>query len=246
MDVIDILGGLLGNKSSGSGTGAKILKDILKRGLQPKAEPRPTPAPRTSPTARRPSASAGHGDIEQQAQELEDLLAVANDRHTRRAPTQSQPTTQPQSRPRSSPPAPRPIPRSEPSRPISTSEVSPTANDRQGEQALVLIRAMINAAKSDGQISQTEQQNILRQVGDASAETIAFLRTEFAKPLDAREFAWSVPPGMEQQVYTISLMAIDLDSGREASYLRDLAHGLRLAPEVCEQIHRRLGAPAIR
>jgi len=48
---------------------------------------------------------------------------------------------------------------------------------------------------------------------------------------------------MEQQVYTISLVAIDRYSEREANYLRDLAHGLRLAPEVCNQIHQRFNVP---
>lgn len=62
----------------------------------------------------------------------------------------------------------------------------------------------------------------------------------FARPLDAREFAWSVPVGMEQQVYTTSLIAIEVDSDREDRYLRELAHGLRLAPEVCDQIKERL------
>ncbi len=111
------------------------------------------------------------------------------------------------------------------------------------ERALVLVRAMVNAAKSDGQIDQSEQQSILERLGDTSREAIEFLRQEFAKPLDVREFAWSVPIGMEQQVYTLSLIAIDLDTSREASYLLELAHGLRIPDEVREQIHQRLGAP---
>ena len=105
---------------------------------------------------------------------------------------------------------------------------------------MILVRAMVKAAKCDGQISQAEQQKILNQLESPSPEAIQFLREEFAKPLDVREFAWSVPVGMEQQVYTMSLIAIDVDSDREERYLRELAHGLRLAPEVCEQIKGRL------
>lgn len=63
--------------------------------------------------------------------------------------------------------------------------------------------------------------------------------------MDVREFAWSVPIGMEQQVYTMSLIAIDLDTSREASYFIDLAHGLRIPANVREEIHQRLGAPSI-
>ena len=68
---------------------------------------------------------------------------------------------------------------------------------------------------------------------------MSFLREELNKPLNVREFAWSVPLGMEEEVYTISLIAIDLDSNREASYLEELAHGLRIAPLTRQQIHRR-------
>jgi uncharacterized membrane protein YebE (DUF533 family) len=115
-------------------------------------------------------------------------------------------------------------------------------SERQNEQALILVRAMVNAAKADGEISQAEQQSILGRLNNPSPEAIQFLREEFKKPLDVREFAWSVPVGMEQQVYTMSLIAIDLDTSHEQSYLRELAHGLRIPPEVCEQIQERMGA----
>ncbi|MCH5373076.1 MAG: tellurite resistance TerB family protein, partial [Planctomycetes bacterium] len=125
------------------------------------------------------------------------------------------------------------------------SDLQPGDRDRQNERALVLVRAMVNAAKSDGQISQAEQQSILEHIDSRSPETIQFLRSEFAKPLDVREFAWSVPKGMEQEVYTMSLIAIDLDTDREARYLTELAHGLRLSDDVRDKIHQRLGAPPL-
>lgn len=117
--------------------------------------------------------------------------------------------------------------------------------DCQNQRAIVLIRAMINAAKSDGRVTQEEQQAVLQQLGDGSPEAIQFLRDEFNHPLDVREFAWSVPLGMEQQVYLMSLASIDLDTQAEAGYLQDLAHGLRLPPEICNELHRRQGAPTI-
>ncbi len=116
---------------------------------------------------------------------------------------------------------------------------------QQNDDAAVLIRAMINAAKSDGQISEAEQQSILERIGNPTQDVIEFLRNEFSQPLDVREFAWSVPLGLEQKVYAISLGAIELDANHEANYLRELAHGLRLTPEICNQIHRQFGAPEI-
>jgi hypothetical protein len=156
-------------------------------------------------------------NIERQARDLEDLLNVAKDRSSARTTPQSQ--QQPQWGQPSS----------------ADDDVS-----RQNEQALILVRAMVQAAKCDGEISQAEQQSILNRLENPSRETVQFLREEFAKPLDVREFAWSVPVGMEQQVYTMSLIAIDVDSDREDRYLRELAHGLRLSPEVCDQIKERL------
>ena len=50
---------------------------------------------------------------------------------------------------------------------------------------------------------------------------------------------------MERKAYAISLGAIDLDSNPETDYLGDLAHGLRLQPDVCNQIHQRLRVPTL-
>jgi uncharacterized membrane protein YebE (DUF533 family) len=112
----------------------------------------------------------------------------------------------------------------------------------QDDEAIVLIRAMVNAAKADGRVTQAEQQAIIERLAQPTPEALNFLRHEFAQPLDVREFCWSVPLGMEQQVYTLTLATIDLDTNPEADYLRTLAHGLRLAPEFCNQLHQRYGA----
>jgi uncharacterized membrane protein YebE (DUF533 family) len=110
---------------------------------------------------------------------------------------------------------------------------------------MVLIRAMINAAKADGQVDQAEQQNILQRLNDRSPETIAFLQQEFARPVNLNEFARSVPVGMEQQVYMLSLITIDLNTAGEAKYLMELGDALRISPEARNQIHQRVGAPSL-
>ncbi len=240
MDAIEILGSLLGPKSSGSGLGTKILKDILAGGGARQRET-PTSPPSTPPSAT-PRSPRGSGDlrpeeIERQARELEDLLQVAKNRSGTQTP-----------RPRTTAPANEPTEARNPrpgripaGREPRDSHSSPTGI--QQEQALILVRAMVNAAKSDGQISRNEQDQILQQLEPASADVLQFLREEFAKPLDVREFVWSVPLGMEQQVYTISLFAIDLDTRAESNYLRELAHGLRISPEMVNRIHHQVGAP---
>jgi len=112
-------------------------------------------------------------------------------------------------------------------------------------QAELMIKAMINAAKSDGSFDESEQQKILSKLGDVSQDEIDFIRREFAAPLDVRSFANSVPRGMEHQVYAISLAAINLDENSEAQYLGELASALRIDANEANQIHAQLGAPKI-
>ncbi len=237
MDAIDILGGLLGRKRGDSGKGPDM-GDILRRGRQPEPERRGGSA---SPSS--------HMDISAQARELEDMLNVTNDREVQRRSGQASPSpSRTTSAPRTtSPPSrtPSALPQQKPSG-GSIAVVSPYAerspdDSRQNELALVLCRAMVSAAKADGQVSPQEQQSILQHFEGSSAEATRFLREELSRPLDVREFAWSVPIGMEQQVYGMSLLAIDVDARSETQYLADLAHGLRLTPEVCEQLQQRYG-----
>ncbi len=119
------------------------------------------------------------------------------------------------------------------------------SHERAEQKAEVLVRAMINAAKSDGKIYAAEQQKIIERLGDVTPDEIAFVRREFEAPLDAQGFVRSVPRGMEQEVYVVSLMAIDLDDNAEAKYLHELAQGFGMRPEACNQIHQQLGAPAL-
>lgn len=125
-------------------------------------------------------------------------------------------------------------------------EVQPEQHAAATNQAVLMIRAMVNAAKSDGRIDQTEQENIIGKLGaDVSQAEADFLRKEFAAPLDVASFAQSIPQGLEQQIYAISLTSIELDSQNEAQYLGQLAQGLKIDPNVCNQIHDQVGAPKI-
>jgi len=225
MDMIEILGGLLRHKAGGGGAGAEILKDMFGG-----SRSRPQASPSTTSAGRPP----GPKDIASQAKELEDLLIGA----AQRQPTSTGRTTTPPAQP-----APRPesFPRREP-QPQTPSYVPPERTAGLDERALALVRAMVNAAKADGSVSREEQQSILRQLDGATPDTVQFLNEEFSKPLDVREFAWSVPLGLEADVYAISLIAINVDSHREQAYLDELAHALRIPTSVREQIHQQLRA----
>jgi len=113
------------------------------------------------------------------------------------------------------------------------------------EQATIMIRAMINAAKADGRVDQEEQQHIVEGLGDVTPDEVEFVKNEMAQPLDVEGFVRSVPRGMEQQIYLASLMAIDLDTNPEAQYLHQLAQGLGLDANEVNQLHEQLQVPKL-
>ena len=114
------------------------------------------------------------------------------------------------------------------------------------EQAKVLVRAMLNATRADGRMDRDEEQRILKLLGQPTTVVVEFIRGEFEKPaVPVRDFAWSVPLGLEEKAYAVSVGAILLDDRSESEYLKELSHGLRLSGETCVAIHRRYGAPVI-
>lgn len=117
--------------------------------------------------------------------------------------------------------------------PLPKTEASP---ERQETEAVILIRAMVQAAKSDGTFSEEEQRAILEKMGGQSPGAVEFLRREFAKPVNARELAWSVPIGLEAKTYLIALTATNPDTAAEKTFLEELAHGLRLGPEARREL----------
>jgi uncharacterized membrane protein YebE (DUF533 family) len=125
-------------------------------------------------------------------------------------------------------------------------QVEPAAHAAANQQAEIIIRAMINAAKSDGRIDDAEKKKIVEGLGaEVSQDEVAFVQNEFNQPLDAAAFAASVPREMAGQVYALSLTSIELDSQKEAEYLGQLAQGLGIAPAMANQIHDQMGAPKI-
>lgn len=227
MNAIEILGGLLGASRGGKGGGSDILSEILTGGRRGSGN---------APSSPSPSSPSGSSSSSMDANDLEDLLGIGRSS----PPSRSQPVPSPAPAPRQAPtssPFPTDIFGQKRSAPKSSLAVPRPAAPSQQDQAVLLIRAMINAAKVDGEITDDEQQTILKQVGDTSAETVQFLRAEFARPIDLAEFAKSTPIGLEQQVYSFSLLAMKLDSTTEADYMRELATALRLSPDICNQIH---------
>lgn len=113
---------------------------------------------------------------------------------------------------------------------------------RRGEddRALIMIRAMLSAAKADGQIDAGEQQRILGKLdeGGATQEMRQFIQSELQKPADVEGIAAEVDsPHMATEVYTASLFAIDIDTQGEKAYMSQLATRLGLPATLVKQLH---------
>ncbi len=116
----------------------------------------------------------------------------------------------------------------------------------EGER--LALRAMIAAAKADGQIDQDEMQRILGRLQDDEVTEAErrFVLDEIRKPLDPADLAKDVrTPAQAAEVYAASLLAIDIDSEAERAYLRTLASALRLDPGVVSFLHHTTGAPEV-
>ncbi|HCK80950.1 MAG TPA: DUF533 domain-containing protein [Candidatus Competibacter sp.] len=118
--------------------------------------------------------------------------------------------------------------------------IAPAAVTEMQQQALVMIKAMINAAKADGKVDEQEQQNILSKVAGVGAKEAEFLQNELAKPLNL-EFLNGIAREMAPDIYLVSLMAINLDTKEEANYMDQLAQTLGLDAQAVNAIHQQMG-----
>jgi uncharacterized membrane protein YebE (DUF533 family) len=115
------------------------------------------------------------------------------------------------------------------------------ATNAMEENAKLMIRAMIQAAKADGEIDLEEQQKILAKLGDIGPEERAFVEAEMRKPVDIMGLAQDTGDAMKAQVYAMSLMAIRVDNASEAAYLDGLARALGLSDQARTAVHRAMG-----
>lgn len=105
--------------------------------------------------------------------------------------------------------------------------------------ALVLIRAMIAAARADGSIDATERQAILGRVklGGLGADAEAFLEHELTAPTDLDAIVGAaVTESQKVELYTASRIAIEPDTRAERGYLDLLAGRLGLADALVDHI----------
>ena len=148
------------------------------------------------------------------------------------------PPPAPSSRGAAVPPLPGSVPPPAPGMPPA-----PPAAPAQADPVL-LIRAMIAAANADGVLDDTERMRIFGQIEGVglTEEEKDFLSAEFGQPWSLHEIAAAVSsPVVAAQVFTVSLLAVDVDTPAEREYLISLRQTLGLDEGQARSIARRLG-----
>jgi uncharacterized membrane protein YebE (DUF533 family) len=125
---------------------------------------------------------------------------------------------------------------------------TPAEEEELDRKAGLVLRAMINAAKADGQIDGAELQRIVGKLEDAGADQEArqFVMAELQRPLDLEGLTQEVrTPEVAAEVYAASLLSIEVDTTAERDYLRQLASGLGLDDSTVQRIHQMMDAPSV-
>ena len=103
---------------------------------------------------------------------------------------------------------------------------------------------MIAAANADGVIDQDERNRILGKLEtvDLSDQEHSFVVRELLSPVGMENIVTAVKSQeMAKQVYTVSLLAIEVDTDAERTYINTLAQRLGLDESDINDIHRKLG-----
>jgi len=123
----------------------------------------------------------------------------------------------------------------------------PPEGDTNGRETLglTLVRAMIAAARADGRLDAQESQAIFQRIAslELPPDDQALLVKEMGRPVDMDAIVNSATsPEVAAEIYIASLLAVDVDTPAEQSYLAMLAARLNLDPDLVAELHRQVAA----
>lgn len=122
---------------------------------------------------------------------------------------------------------------------------NPSSEGGQQKLARTLLRAMIAAAKADGHVDAQEQTRIFAEMDklSLSADDKAFVMDELRARLDVDAVAGAATtPEEAAEIYTASLLAIDVDNAAERGYLAMLAARLKLDDALVAHLQQSVAA----
>ncbi len=113
--------------------------------------------------------------------------------------------------------------------------------DKEAQQrSVVLLTAMIAAAKVDGHVGDEEMAEINKQIKNLGLEgdTAKIIQKELAKPLDIEAIA-ALAEGEEAkaaEIYLVSAVVTDKENEKERQYLDDLAKAMKIPEELLAEL----------
>jgi uncharacterized membrane protein YebE (DUF533 family) len=178
------------------------------------------------------------------------LATIAADALARRAPAEAAPTESAPTRRRAEPPArteiaSAPIQRGPaPAHRLPETAPRPTPPAAESSVALLLLRAMIAAARADGALDRAERTAIATQLDGAglSAAERDHVLADFDAPASIEELAREArDPMLAAQLYAAAVAAAGEVSAAERLWLDRFGRALRLDASARAAIEKRLG-----
>ncbi|MCQ9066184.1 tellurite resistance TerB family protein [Vibrio diabolicus] len=122
---------------------------------------------------------------------------------------------------------------------LSGQGVHETFDPDDSKHSVLILKAMIGAAKADGHVDEEEMARIEQALADMGADEHVrqLVQQELNKPLDPAEIAnQATSPQQASEIYLASLIVADEQNFMEKAYLQELAKQLQLSPEVTQQL----------
>lgn len=119
--------------------------------------------------------------------------------------------------------------------------------DEANARSMAIVKAMIGAAKADGEIDEAERAIIIDKINESDLEQSAteILLSDLLEPLDVDAIAAaSDSPESAVEIYLASLILTDKSSSVEQSYLEKLSKALKLDPQLVSDLEAQAFAPA--
>ncbi len=128
---------------------------------------------------------------------------------------------------------------------LNAQAYTPATPQQQASDAEIILLAMIDAAKADGQVDSDEFNRIMNSIKSSGTgqEGMNYVLQKLQGPMETAKIVSAAQgrPELAAQIYSASLMAIDVDTDAERQYLDKLAKAMGLSQQVVQNIEQLTG-----
>ncbi|CAH8220409.1 tellurite resistance TerB family protein [Vibrio aestuarianus] len=127
----------------------------------------------------------------------------------------------------------------------TTTQPQATFDPDDSSHSVLILKAMIAAAKADGHVDEQEMSKIEQAIVEmgADAQLQQLVKNELHKPLDPAAIAQlATTPEQASELYLASLLIADEQNFMEKAYLNELAKQLSLADDLVLALEQQVNA----